>query len=127
MPGTDEQDLRQTGALAEGDAAEKSLCHGRHFLWNIRLISYGLPVLLFNISSSGVTRNYAPVRTSKLAWICSGILLLVVTSGLIWLLRERQYWWEKWLKERVWGWLLLATGAIVTAGVMIRQRPRRTC
>ena len=97
-----------------------------HFLWNIRLIPYGLPVLLFNISSSGVTPDYAPVRTSKLAWICSVILLLVVTSGLIWLLRERQYWWEKWLKERVWGWLLLATGAIVTAGVMISQRPRHT-
>lgn len=71
-----------------------------------------------------MTPDYAPVVTSNLAWICSGLLLLVTAAGLARLLRERRYWWEKWLKTRVWGWLLLLTVAFVTCGVMVSQRPR---
>ena len=95
-----------------------------HFLWNVRLIPYGLQVLLFNVSSGSVTPDYVPVRTSKLAWIFSGVVLLVAAAGLIRLLRDRRYWWGKWLRERAWGWLFLGTVALVTGGVMVSQRPR---
>jgi hypothetical protein len=97
---------------------------GEHFLWNIKLIPSGLEVALFNVTSSRVTPDYAPVLTTKIAWALSCILLAILAAGLVRLMQTRDYWWSQWLKERVWGWLLLAAIGCVTAVVMITQRPR---
>lgn len=95
-----------------------------HFLWNVSLIPDGLQVLLFNVSFGKVTPDYAPVRRSLLALPCTFVILGIVVAGGIRLLRNRRYWWDEWLKSRVWGWLLLMTVGCVTVGVMISQRPR---
>lgn len=95
-----------------------------HFLWNVSLIPDGLQVLLFNVSFGKVTPDYAPVRRSLIALPCTFVILGIVVAGGIRLLRNRRYWWDEWLKSRVWGWLLLMTVGCVTVGVMISQRPR---
>jgi len=95
-----------------------------HFLWNINLIPNGLEVLLFNKSFGKVTPDYAPVDQSWLALPCSVILLGICVMGGFRLWRDRRYWWEEWLKSRVWGWVLLMAVGCVTVGVIISQRPR---
>ena len=95
-----------------------------HFLWNVRLIPFGLQVLLLNVSSGTTTPDYVPVTNSRFAWAGSAILLLIVVTGSLRLRREWRYWWESWLKSRVWSWVLLAAVAVVTCGVMVTQRPR---
>ena len=95
-----------------------------HFLWNVSLIPDGLEVLLFDKSFGKVTPDYAPVMRSLIALPCAFVLLAIVVLGGIRLFRNRRYWWDEWLKSRVWGWLLLMTVGCVTAGVMISQRPR---
>jgi hypothetical protein len=95
-----------------------------HFLWNVSLIPDGLEVLLFDKSFGKVTPDYAPVMRSLIALPYTFVLLAIVVLGGIRLFRNRRYWWDEWLKSRVWGWLLLMTVGCVTAGVMISQRPR---
>lgn len=95
-----------------------------HFLWNLSLVPSGLQVLLMNVSSGSVDPDYAPVQRSWLALPCSLILLAIVFAGGVQLIRNRRYWWEEWLKYRVWGWVLLMSVGLVTVGIMIAERPR---
>ena len=95
-----------------------------HFLWNLRLTPSGLQVLLFNVSSGEVDPDYAPVQHSWLALPCGLILLLIGVAGSIRLARNRHSWWEEWLKQRAWGWLLLFAVGLVTVGVIVAERPR---
>ena len=96
-----------------------------HFLWNLQLVPSGLQVALFNEASGGMTPDYAPVMlNSGRALFASSVLLIVFAAGLIQLVRHWHTWWNDWLRERIWGWLLLLAASSVTVGVMISQRPR---
>ena len=95
-----------------------------HFLWNLSLVPNGLQVLLFNTTSGKVTPDFIPVARSRVSLSLSCILLVIVAAGLIRLIRDRRYWWDNWLKERVWGWLVLIAVGLMTIGVMVSQRPR---
>jgi len=95
-----------------------------HFLWNVSLIPNGLEVLLFNRSFGKVTPDYAPIDWSVIALPYALVVLGISLAGGVRLLRQRRYWWDEWLRSRVWGWVLLMAVGFVTLGVMISQRPR---
>lgn len=96
----------------------------KHFLWNVTLIPNGVEVLLFGSCFGAANPDYAPVKTSWVALPLTGVLLVLLAAGLTELLRKRRYWWEAWVKERRWGWLLLVAVAVTALVVMITQRPR---
>jgi hypothetical protein len=100
---------------------------GRHFLRNARMSPSGLQALLFGQISAGPDRNpdYVPLKThSSLALIGSFLLLAFVLGGLILLWRERERWWNDWVRERAWGWLALCCLTASAVAVMIVARPR---
>jgi len=95
-----------------------------HFLWNVRLLPDGLEVLLLNRCFGKVTPDYAPVTQSWIALPFTFVILGISFIGSARLWRDRRYWWNTWLKSRVWAWLLLMAVGCATVGVMISQRPR---
>ena len=74
---------------------------GAHYLWNARLLPYGLQLMLFDrISAGGQNRDpdYVPVTTgSTAAFVASLLLIGFVAGGLVLLWRDRRRWWETWL------------------------------
>ncbi len=102
---------------------------GEHFLWNARLLPYGLQLMLFDrISAGGQNRDpdYVPVRTGSTLAFIGGVVVVVFVAGGLWLLwRDRRRWWESWLGPRAWGWLALAAlvGTALLAALWQRPRP----
>jgi hypothetical protein len=96
----------------------------KHFLWNVTLIPNGVEVVLFNMCFGAVNPDYVPVKISWVALPLTIILLGILAVGLAELFRKRKHWWETWVKERSWGWLLLLAVAVTALVVMITQRPR---
>jgi hypothetical protein len=97
-----------------------------HFRWNTSLALNGIQVSLFNATSGAVNPDYAPVHLNSnwviIPTIAVGLILMI---GLIQLYRNRHFWWESWLKQRIWGWLILIAVAAVTVFLVIpTQRPR---
>ena len=98
-----------------------------HFLWNAALTPLGLQLGLFDNAWPEVdaSPDYFPVETgSVLALLGSiGVVALLLVGGrLLW--RDRRKWWEEWMRERAWGWLVLVCVAISTVVVMLMTRPR---
>lgn len=97
-----------------------------HFRWNINLMLSGVQVSLFNATSGSVNPDYAPVHLNS-SWVITptiGVSLILIT-GLFQLYRNRQFWWESWLQQRFWGWLVLITVAPITFFlVTLVYRPR---
>ena len=101
---------------------------GAHYLWNARLLPYGLQLMLFDrISAGGQNRDpdYVPVTTeSTAAFVASLLLIGFVAGGLVLLWRDRRRWWERWLAPRAWGWLALGALAATAILAALWQRPR---
>lgn len=101
---------------------------GEHYLWNARLLPYGLQLMLFDrISAGGQNRDpdYVPVTTGSTAAFVGALLLICfVAGGLALLWRDRGRWWENWLNPRAWGWLALGALAATAVLVALWQRPR---
>ncbi len=101
---------------------------GEHFLWNARLLPYGLQLMLFDrISAGGQNQDpdYVPVTAeSGLALAGSALVVAFVLGGLVLLWRDGHRWWRDWIGPRAWGWVAL--GALVATAVLaaLWQRPR---
>lgn len=96
-----------------------------HFFWNIRLVPAGLQTALFNATSESINPDYAPVLLNQPMVIAPSLLALVlIVIAFIKLLRQKQYWWVGWFKERIWGWAILFCLAAVMTVVIPMQRPR---
>jgi hypothetical protein len=101
---------------------------GAHYLWNARLLPYGLQLMLFDrISAGGQDRDpdYVPVRAgSTLAFAGSVLLVCFVAGGLVLLWRDRRRWWDAWFARRAWGWMALGALSATAILAAIWQRPR---
>ena len=101
---------------------------GAHYLWNARLLPYGLQLMLFDrISAGGQNRDpdYVPVTNGSTAAFAASLLLIgFVAGGLVLLWRDRRRWWETWLAPRAWGWLALGALAATAILAALWQRPR---
>jgi len=96
-----------------------------HVGWNIRLMPYGLQVLLFNLSAGRITPDYeAVIRGGPIIWLPSMMLLALLVAGLWWIFIERQFWTKPLPSSSGWIWVGLACFAIMTAIIMLVQRPR---
>jgi hypothetical protein len=96
-----------------------------HFLWNVSLIPSGLQVALFNCRSGAYNPDYAPTTESPaVATPLSIAYLLLVAAALVLLIKNRQYWWENWIRQRSWIVLGILCIAITAVVVMVMQRPR---
>jgi hypothetical protein len=81
-------------------------------------------MLLFGRMSGTVTPDYLPPVTSWLALPASLAAAGILAIGLLFLIRERKYWWDSWLRQRSWGGALLGCLSVVMVIVMLTQRPR---
>ena len=101
---------------------------GEHFLWNTRLIPYGLQLMLFDrISAGGQNRDpdYVPVKANSTGALVGSIALAgFVLAGLALLWRDWRGWWEASILPRAWGWLALGSLGATGVVVMVWQRPR---
>jgi hypothetical protein len=96
-----------------------------HFLWNIRLLPYGLQVLLFNMSAGGATPDYVDViRGGPVVWAPTLLLLVLFAAGMRRISAERRFWMNAWLAERAWAWLALGFLSAMAAVLIVTQRPR---
>jgi hypothetical protein len=114
-------DLSLTKAIAENPGAM-----GEFFLWNVALTPFGLQLSLFdNAWPDGPSPDYFPVEMgSPLALIGSLAVLTLLAVGGTQLWRDRRRWWDEWLRDRAWGWLVLICVALSTLVVMLITRPR---
>ncbi len=96
-----------------------------HFLWNIRLLPAGLQVALFNATSEHYNPDYAPALLDRQIVLVPSLLALgLFLLGMLKLYMERHYWWSAWLKDRIWGWVMLFCLSAVMVVVIPMQRPR---
>ncbi len=96
-----------------------------HFYWNLGLIPSGIQVALFGATSGKISPDYAPVTSeSDITPVLSVAWLAILAAGAFCLGRNWRPWWDQWLKDRAWGWILLLAAGCVTFGVIISQRPR---
>jgi hypothetical protein len=96
-----------------------------HFAWNLGLTPNGLQVLLFNASSGSTNPDYPPSNLQRdfplyLSMACGAIWLV----ALYFLLKERRFWWDFWLRDRALTWLAMLAVAAVALAVIPTQRPR---
>jgi hypothetical protein len=98
-----------------------------HFGWNLRLSPYAAQLALFD-GISGSKRHdpdYIPVKDgSTLVLIGSLALLAFAAVGLRLLWVRRRWWWENWIRDRVWGGALLASVSAMGLWVAITTHPR---
>jgi hypothetical protein len=98
-----------------------------HFGWNLRLSPYAAQLALFD-GISGSRRHdpdYIPVKDgSTLVLIGSLVLLAFIALGLRLLWVRRRWWWENWIRERAWGWAVLASVTAMGLWVAITTHPR---
>lgn len=95
-----------------------------HFWWNIQLIPNGIQVLLFNAMSGTVSPDYGPVIRSVAVLPLSLLVCVVVAAGVRVMYRERRDWWTFWLKDRIWGWIVIGCIACIVPAIVLTQRPR---
>jgi hypothetical protein len=98
-----------------------------HVLWNAHLIPQGIELMLFNQISSTLHSNPDDVPvTNSVFGAFLGLVAVVafILTGVVLLWRERRRWWDRWLRERAWGWAVLACLAISAVIVMLTIRPR---
>lgn len=99
-----------------------------HFWWNISLAPNGLQILIFNATWD--PRNpdyieYIPLNYHSLsALILTIIVIVTLAIGLFLLHRKRRFWWQSWLRERAFGWLVMLSVIGVTFIIIPTQRPR---
>jgi uncharacterized membrane protein SirB2 len=97
-----------------------------HLGWNMGLALNGVQISLFNATSGSMNPDYVAVQLN-MAWVILPTLVVggLLMGGAIMLYRERHYWWQTWLRQRIWGWAVLASVAAVSAFVVLpMQRPR---
>ena len=96
-----------------------------HFVWNLRLTPAGLQVALFNATSAHVNPDYPPVIMEKsIVLIPSLLSIVLLITAMVQVYKNRQHWWETWIKDRSWGWLMLFCLSAVMFVVIPMQRPR---
>jgi hypothetical protein len=96
-----------------------------HMLWNISLTPNGVQKLLFNSVYGKVNPDYAyTILGSRNALIYGIIVISIWLFGLFFLIKERRYWWQYWLKDRAIGWLAMLAAFMVAFLVIPTQRPR---
>jgi len=97
----------------------------KHFLWNIRLLPAGLQVALFNATSGPINPDYTSMLLDRpIVLVPSFLAIGIFVLGMQKLYRERHHWWPSWLKDRIWGWILLFCLSAVMIVVIPMQRPR---
>jgi hypothetical protein len=101
-----------------------------HFGRNARLFPAGLEVGLFNakFGSVGPASNPDYIDINQGSWLVlagSIAVVLTIVAGAVLIWTERRRWWEEWIRDRAWGWSVLAAmGSVgVYAGLMTRPRP----
>jgi hypothetical protein len=101
-----------------------------HFGRNARLFPAGLEVGLFNakFGSVGPASNPDYIDINRGSWlVLAGLIAagLTILAGAVLIWRERRWWWDEWIRDRVWGWSVLgAMGSVgIYAGLMTRPRP----
>ena len=97
-----------------------------HFAWNVRLIPSGVQLQLFDRASGAANPDYVPsgVLESHAALVLSLLVLSLFVCGAWVLVRERQFWWNQWVRDRQAGWAVLGCLSATALFVMIMQRPR---
>jgi hypothetical protein len=97
----------------------------QHFWWNLSLTPSGIQLLLFNASAGTVNPDYVSVQLHSLrALVLSLVTGSILALGLFLLYRDRWFWWEHWLKDRVLGWLAMLSVVAVAALIIPTTRPR---
>ena len=97
----------------------------KHFLWNVRLLPAGLQVALFNATSGHINPDYTPIPLDRpIVLVPSFLAIGIFVLGMLKLHGERHYWWRVWLRDRIWGWILLFCLSAVMIVVIPMQRPR---
>lgn len=102
------------------------LAMARHVLWNLRLTPSGMQLMLFDATSGTVTPDYVKAHLGELYPVPLSIAaLLLLGCGLVFLRRERAFWWDSLIGPRTVGWLfILCVVAAVVLVVIPTQRPR---
>jgi len=95
-----------------------------YFLWNISLIPDGIQLALFNAVSGRGNPDFNPVSRSWVVIIPTLLVAAVVICGAVKLVREWDYWWPNWIRERRGLWLILFAVLCVAPPVILTQRPR---
>lgn len=97
-----------------------------HIAWNCRLVPNGIQVALFNSASGQFNPDYAPTILNSLKALILSIVvevLLIIGGGLLY--RERRYWWQFWIKDRLLGWCAMGVNVLMLVCLVIpTQRPR---
>jgi hypothetical protein len=96
-----------------------------HFCWNLRLAPDGIALALFNARAGPVNPDYAPSQQAPLRVILlGGFCLLVVILGMARLAANPRYWWQFWIRQRIWPFIGLGCLALTGVMVLFMQRPR---
>jgi len=95
-----------------------------HFAWNASLAVNGVQTLLFATMSGTVTPDYIPVPTNaRRATALSILAAALALAGAVALVRGR-HGLDRWLADRVWGWLAILAMVPVWTAIILTQRPR---
>lgn len=102
------------------------LAFARHVWWNLRLVPAGVQIMLFNATGAHVSPDYVNTHLAKSYPLPLTIVVLAcVGLGLVLFWREREFWWQDYVRPRIIGWLCMLCVVIATALVVIpTQRPR---
>jgi len=101
----------------------------RHFARNADLLPGGLELGLFNAKFGSIAPASNPdyITVDRGSWlVLAGSIAVVVVIGigavLIW--TDRRRWWEEWIRDRVWGWIVLAAMGSTALYAALQTRPR---
>jgi hypothetical protein len=94
----------------------------RNFLGNLGLLPTSVQLILFNRASGRINPQYVPFhRDPIVAGVLSALAAATIIAGVALFVRQGpSWWWNTWLKERIWGWialLCLAASALLVATI----------
>lgn len=96
-----------------------------NMLWNLYLTPFGIQLLLFNSTSSKITPDYFAVEYSRWkAPVLSVFTCLILVCGFVLFYKNRRFWWNQWLKDRMLGWLMMFSWVVLAFIVILTNRPR---
>ncbi len=96
-----------------------------HVAWNLTLAPAGVQASLFNAIASTNSPDFVSIpHEPVLVTVLSVAAILLILVGGVLLFRERSFWWNSWLRARVWGWLALGAVASVSLLIIPVVRPR---